>query len=117
MVAEHDGKRTIRWNGTLKAMAVVFGLLTIGFALVSAITGRSLLGWIGVVGWPSVVARLILAGLIVGWVLRRALLRPGEPAGPRTPRGTLILSPRHPRAGEILISCWPESSWWRCCGH
>lgn len=58
------------WKGTALAVAIVFGLLTIAFGFVSALTGRSLMGWLGIIGWPSVVARLLITGLIVGWMIR-----------------------------------------------
>jgi hypothetical protein len=79
VVAERGGRRTVHWKGALIALAVTFGILTIAFGFVSAITGRSLLGWIGVVGWQSVVMRLIIAVLAAGWGVWRALRSEREP--------------------------------------
>lgn len=76
LVVERDTKRKVNRKQTLLAFAVVFGLLTLAFAFVSVVTGRSLMGWVGVIGWPSVVARLIIAALVTAHGVRRALSGP-----------------------------------------
>jgi hypothetical protein len=92
VVVERAGKRELNWKGVLTAFGVIFGLLTIAFGFVSAISGRSLLGWIGVVGWKSVVARCIIAVLAVTWGVRRTMRSKSTPEPlPQTPRGTVIV--------------------------
>ncbi|HUL50943.1 MAG TPA: serine/threonine-protein kinase [Candidatus Nitrosotalea sp.] len=107
VVSEKDGVRTVSWKGTLAALGVTFGLLSLGFAFVTVFTDRSLLGWIGIRGWPSIIARLILSIAAVAWGVRRALFSKQEPESlPRTPRGTLILpsSSRRWQIGRRLIT-------------
>jgi predicted Ser/Thr protein kinase len=96
---ERDGKRRVNWTGTFLAFAVIFGLLTIGFAFVSAVFGRSLMGWIGIIGWPSVVARLLIAALIVSAGVWRTLHRPF------TLQGTAILTRKRPwwRSRKVVL--------------
>jgi hypothetical protein len=61
----------------LYAVAIFFGIFTVAFGLVSVVTGRSLLGWIGVIGFPSVLARLLFSSLIVGKGVFRVMARGG----------------------------------------
>ncbi len=106
VVDERDGVRQVNWKETLKAWAIIFGLLSIGFAFVSAITGRSLMGWLGVVGWPSVVARFMIGGLLVASGLRRAIHRPwGRQLGV-TAQGTVIHTPKTPwwRSRRVVVA-------------
>src|SRR6185295_2580560 len=63
LVKIRDGVRTINWPQVRFALAIVFGVLTIAFGAVTVATGRSVMGWIGVIGWKSVAARLIIAVL------------------------------------------------------
>jgi len=96
LVVERDGARQVNWKEAALAWAILLGLLTIAFAFVSAVTGRSLMGWLGVVGLPSVVARIALATVLVGWGLCLAWMHPWEERFLRTAKGTAILSPRTP---------------------
>jgi predicted Ser/Thr protein kinase len=92
VVSEIKGTRTVAWRRTLAVFALTFGLLTLAFGLVTAYTGESLFGWIGIKGWPSVIARLIIAAVAVGLGVRHALRSRHLPeALPKTPEGTLIL--------------------------
>src|SRR6185295_6535671 len=90
---------------------ILFGVLTLAFGSVSVFTGRSVLGWIGIVGLPSVLARLALAAGVVGFGIWRALQAEAkvEPEGPRTPEGTEILPAerfsRKAIVGACLIPC------------
>jgi hypothetical protein len=76
LAVERDGQPKVNWKQTLLAFAVVFGLFSLAFAFVSVVTARSLMGWVGVIGWPSVIARLIIAALVVLFGVRRALTGP-----------------------------------------
>jgi hypothetical protein len=96
LVSERDGVRSVNWNQTLRAWAILLGLLTIAFGFVSAFTGRSLLGWIGIIGWPSLVVRVFIAALLVAWGLGRAKRRSLAEDPPRTAQGTVILAPASP---------------------
>jgi hypothetical protein len=96
LVIERDGARKVNWKEAVRAWAIIFGLLTIGFAFLSAITGRSIMGWLGVVGWPSVVVRVLIGGLLVAQGVRRSLHRSWDDVFPPTAQGTAILNRRTP---------------------
>ena len=92
VVRDDGGRRAVYWKGALLALAVVFGLVSIPFAFVSAFTKDSFLGWIGIVGWPSVLARLLISVAITASGVRatlRSTLTP-EPL-PDKLRGTVLL--------------------------
>jgi predicted Ser/Thr protein kinase len=78
VVIERNGVRKINWGGVTPVFAITFGLLSVAFGLVTVFTGRSLLGWIGVVGWQSVVARLFITTLIAGWEVLSAFKQPSR---------------------------------------
>src|SRR5882672_10850608 len=102
-----DGARVIHWKGAAHAFAVMFGILTVGFGLVSLFTGSPVMGWLGVVGLPSVVARLALATVAVAWGIRFALRAKKEPEPlPRTPQGTVILPPEKFSRKAVVGACW-----------
>lgn len=90
MKVERGGQRRLFWPGILKLWAILFGILSLAFGGVTAATDRSLLGWIGIVGWQSLIPRVLIAAAIVGWALRRASTHPWTPL-PSSPRK------RHPR--------------------
>src|SRR6185436_13019993 len=100
VAVERDGNHQIHWKGAFLAFAVIFGLLTLAFGFVSALTGRSIMGWIGVIGWPSVVARLLIAAVIVAVGVFETLRRP------LTSRGTTILTRKRPwwRSRGVVVS-------------
>jgi MFS family permease len=111
LVKIRDGTRAVHWKGTLQAWAILFAVLTIAFGVVSVVAGQSLFGWLGVVGWPGVLARLVLSGLAVVFGVGRAMRQPLRPepadALPRTPQGTLILPSgglAHAEAGSLSPS-------------
>lgn len=73
LVEDRGGQRRIVWKEAFRAWAIIFGLLTLAFAFFSAVTGRSLMGWLGIVGWQSLVYRAVIGGLLVVFALKHAL--------------------------------------------
>ena len=95
VVVVRDGKAEVSWNGLLSAVALVMGVLFVGFMLVWAITGHALSGG----------ATLRVSLLAAGWILvlgvRRLIQQEHAPAVlPRTPEGTVILARRRWRPGR-----------------
>ena len=81
VVVQRDGLRRVNWKAALLAFAILFGLLTIPFGFISAFTGRSVMGWLGIIGWPSVVARALICVLLLGFGIRRAFRQTAGPTG------------------------------------
>jgi hypothetical protein len=108
LAVHRNGTRAIHWKGAAHAFAVVFGILTLGLGFVSLFTGSSVMGWLGVVGLPSVVARLALATVAVAWGVRFALrTKEEEPEPlPRTPQGTVILPAESFARKAIIGAFW-----------
>jgi hypothetical protein len=104
-----DGHAT-HWLGVAQACAVMFALLTIIFGLVSVLTGKSVWGWLGIVGWPSLAARLVLSTAFAVWGLRSAWRNKDRLAPavspPKTPRGTVILPAQGVSRKAVLGACW-----------
>jgi predicted Ser/Thr protein kinase len=101
------GARVVNWPGTALATAVIFGVLTIGFGLVTLVSGRSLMGWLGVAGWPSVAIRLLIALVAVAWGLRLAMRSPPPPQiPPKVPNDTVVLTPERLSRKAIVGACW-----------
>jgi len=96
ILLERDGNRVVDRIGALKAFGLAFGVLTIVFGLVTAATGKSLFGWAGIVGWQSVVARLILSAMLLAWGLWLSFRRSWDHDLRRGPDGTVILTPPRP---------------------
>ena len=118
LAIHRDGARVIHWKAAAHAFAVVFGVLTLGFGLVSLFTGNSVMGWLGVVGLPSVVARLALAAVAVGWGIRFALRAKEEPEPlPRTPQGTVILPAEKFSRKAILGAIWAPVIFFAAAGY
>ena len=92
---ERGGQRRLYWPGILKLWAILFGIFSLAFGGVTAATGRSLLGWVGIIGWQSLIPRLLIAAAIVGWALRRTSTRPWETLPPsaltRRPRPAIAI--------------------------
>jgi hypothetical protein len=106
LVNVRGGVRAVNWPQALFALAVVFGVLTIAFGAVTLATGRSLMGWLGVIGWESVIARSVIAGLVVLGAAWRALRSKPIENEPRTPQGTVILAPERFSRKAIVGICW-----------
>lgn len=110
LLARKDHGHALYWKGILQALAVLFAVFTIGFGLVSVFTGRSAWGWLGIVGWPSVLVRLGIAALLTAfgvWMAWRAKDQPAPPQRlPQTPQGTLILSPGRLSGKAVVGACW-----------
>jgi hypothetical protein len=104
-----DGLRRANWPQILFAFAVLFGVLTLAFGVPTLITGRSLWDWLGIVGLPSVLARLALAAGIVAFGTWRALKSEVKPP-PMTPQGTAILAPEKFSRKAIIGACWAPFS-------
>jgi hypothetical protein len=73
LVEDRHGRRQVVWREAFRAWAIIFGLLTLAFAFFSAVTGRSLMGWLGIVGWQSLVYRAVIGGALVVFALKHAL--------------------------------------------
>src|SRR5262245_44335055 len=102
-----NGRHEINWAQVFFAWVVLFGVLSVGFGLVTLVRGGSGLGWLGVVGWPSVVVRLAVAAAIVAFGTWRAPRRMAkEHHTPRTHGGTVILQPERFSRKAILGVCW-----------
>lgn len=99
VVVESHGVRRVNWPEVLRAWAILFGLFTLVFGWVSAVTGVSLLGWIGIIGWPSLIPRAGAAVALVGWGVWKALSRPWDEPGPHT--------------GPVNTTVPPAIPWWR----
>ncbi len=100
-------QRTVNWLQALFAFVVLFGALTVAFGVVTLASGRSLMGWLGVIGLASVLARLLLAAAFVGWGIRRALLSPKPPATPPSGPTEAVLSPAERFSRKALVgACW-----------
>jgi len=95
-VIECGGKRCLDWREIVRAWAILFGLLTLALGVVSAVAGRSLGGWLGIIGWMSLVPRAGAAALLVGWGAWRSWSRPWEEPIPYSSDGTRILCPSVP---------------------
>jgi hypothetical protein len=112
---EKAGARRLNWPGVLPAIGITFGILTLLFALVTMLTDSSVFGWLGIKGWQSVVARLIITGLVVAWGILRALRQPLPDAMPRTPDGTTVLPQRLPWLARhwkpVLIAYLSIAGW------
>lgn len=96
LVVERNDHRRVNWISLLPMTGITFGLLSLLFALVTMATDASLFGWLGVKGWQSVLARLIITVFLVTWGTLRALRQPQSSAMRQSPDGTEILPPRLP---------------------
>ena len=96
LVVEHDGARKVNRKEAIRAWAIIFGLLTIGFAFLSAVTGRTFMGWLGISGMASLLVRLFIGGLLVAAGVKRSLQRPWDEEFERTSTGTVILQRKTP---------------------
>jgi serine/threonine protein kinase len=72
VVVERDGARRVNRKETFKAFAILCGVLTIGFGLVSLVTGRTWFGWLGISGHLSLQLRLGIAALVTVFGVWRA---------------------------------------------
>jgi hypothetical protein len=118
LAVHRDGARVIHWKGAAHAFAVMFGILTVGFGIISLFSGRSLMGWLGIVGLPSVVVRLALATVAVAWSIRFALRAKEEPKPlPRTPQGTDILPTEKFSRKAIVGAFWAPISFLAAAGY
>jgi predicted Ser/Thr protein kinase len=121
VVAVRSGVRAVHWKGALVALAVTFGLLSIAFAFVTVFTDRPQLpffahrwlpGWIGIKGWPSLVARIVIAALIVSWGVRHAWRSQREAEA--VPRNSVMLTSstrqwrigRRVVVGSLMVLAW-----------
>ena len=77
---EQGGRRELSRGGLLKAWAIIFGISTLAFALVTAVTGRSLFGVVGIAGWQSLAMRMLLSAGLVAWGASQAMQRPAAAA-------------------------------------
>jgi predicted Ser/Thr protein kinase len=107
IVNERDGVRRVNRKEALKAFAILFGVLTIIFGLVSIIPGRNLFGWLGISGATSLQVRLLIAALITAWGVWHTLQsKPAEQSLPKTPQGTVILPPEKFSGKAIFGASW-----------
>ena len=108
VVVERDGARRVNRKEALKAFGILFGVLTIGFGLVSLVTGRTWFGWLGISGSLSLQLRLLIAALVTAFGVWRAWR--SKPAAarplPQTPQGTVILPPEKFSRKAVIGACW-----------
>jgi predicted Ser/Thr protein kinase len=107
LAVERGGVRKVNRREALKAFGILFGVLTVVFGLVSIVTGRTHFGWLGISGGLSLQVRLLVAALVVGWGVWRALRAKSKAeAPPQTPQGTVILPPEKFSRKAIIGACW-----------
>src|SRR5262245_18532577 len=107
LVKVRDGMRSINWPQALFALAVVFGTLTVVFGAVTLATGNSLMGWLGVVGWKSVVARCLIAVFVVNGGLQLAMHSKARPEPTPQPSQTDVIFPRERISRKAVVGvCW-----------
>ncbi len=108
VVFERDGARRVNRKEALKAFGILFGVLTIGFGLVSLVTGRTWFGWLGISGHLSLELRLLIAALVTTFGVWRALRlkRAAARSLPQTPQGTAILPPEQFSRKAVAGACW-----------
>jgi hypothetical protein len=110
LLVKSGSGHAVHWKGVAQAFAVMFALLTIAFGLVSIFTGSSAWGWLGIVGLPSVVARLALSAVFTAWGVRLAWLAKERPAPslapPKTPQATVILPAEGVSRKAVAGACW-----------
>ncbi len=82
VVAEKDGIRSVHRPGVAKGFAVLFGVLTVIMGCWALVRGGYEAGWFGLVGWPSVVIRIAISGLLMAWGVRSARRKKLEPRIP-----------------------------------
>ena len=106
VVIEREGGRKVNRKEAWKALGILFGVLTIGFGLVSLLAGRTLYGWLGNSGWLSLVVRLSVAGLVTAigvWCALRSKTAERKPL--QTPQGTVLLPPERFSRKAIFGAC------------
>jgi len=104
VIRDDGGVRSICWQRAWMAFGVMFGLISLAFAFVTAFTDRSVLGWIGIKGWPSVIARLLIAAAIASWGVWRTFQSRAE-AEPLSRDGLVLpSSQRRWKIGRRLIA-------------
>ena len=108
VVVERNGARRVNRKEALKAFGILFGVLTIGFGLVSLVTGRTWFGWLGISGSLSLQLRLLIAAMVTAFGVWRAWR--SKPAAarplPQTPQGTVILPPEKFSRKAVIGACW-----------
>ena len=75
VIAERDGTRTVHRFGVARAFALLFGILTVFFGVGTLFLGGHEAGWFGIVGWQSVVLRIVMATIVVALGVRAAQAR------------------------------------------
>jgi hypothetical protein len=107
VVIERDGVRRVNRKEALKVFAILFGVLTIVFGLVSLVSGRTWFGWLGISGSLSLQLRLLMAALLTAFGVWRALhSKPAVRLLPQTPQGTVILPPERFSRKAVIGACW-----------
>jgi predicted Ser/Thr protein kinase len=96
VTASSQGARGTGWKRMFLGLAVAFGLFALAFAFLSKATGGLFMGWLGVSGWQSGVARLVIFGLLLTGGIRRTLKALSEVPPALAPGGTTILPARTP---------------------
>ena len=105
LLTQSESGRAVHWPGVATAFAMVLGLLTIAFGMVSIVTGGSWMGWLGIVGLPSVVARLALSTVAVAWGVRFAWTAKAPPIV-TAPDETLVLKPARSSRKAVIGALW-----------
>jgi hypothetical protein len=96
-----EGARITGWKQSFLGFAVAFCLFVLGFSFLAKGTGGLFMSWLGVSGWQSGVARMIIFGLLLTAGIRHALKALSEAPQMLAPGGTAISPTRTP--------------WWRAC--
>ena len=94
------------WKAKFRGLVVAFCLFTLAFSFLSKGTGGLFMGWLGVAGWQSGVARMIIFGLLLTAGIRHTLKQLWQTPRSLAPGGTAVLPPRTPwwRAGAVALS-------------
>ena len=98
---ESEVSRGTGWKPKVLGLAVAFCLFTLAFSFLSKGTGGLFMGWLGVAGWQSGVARMVIFGLLLTAGIRHTLKQLWRTPQSLAPGGTAVLPPRAP--------------WWRAC--
>ena len=116
VIAEINGTRSVHRPGVAKAAAMIFGVLTVIMGCWALVVGGHEAGWFGLVGWPSVVFRLAITGVLLSWGVRSARRQRLEPRSPtNTPTVVLqsegiskkaVIGAASLAAGIVALALW-----------
>ena len=108
LAAQPDSEvsRGTGWKPKVLGFAVAFCLFMLAFSFLSKGTGGLFMGWLGVAGWQSGVARMIIFGLLLTAGIRHTLKQLWRTPPSLASGGTAVLPSRTPwwRAGAVVLT-------------